>query len=470
MSGNPNIVWSPQAGPQKALIDCPLPEIFFGGARGGGKTDGVLGKFGLKAGRYGPGFNGIFFRRELPMLDDAIERSHEIYRPLGAAWLDQKKTWRFPNGARLRFRPLEKASDAQKYQGQNVTDACIEEVGQYPDPRPIDMLHGVLRSARGVPTQLLMTGNPGGPGQQWLKARYVDPAPLGMSVIRRELPNGKVHKAVFIPSRVQNNRILLANDPDYISRLHLVGSAELVRAWLEGDWNAIEGAFFDCWGTQHVIPPFEVPADWLRFRSFDWGYAAPFSVGWWAIVPDTFRTGGLTLPRGFMLRYREWYGASRPGVGLRLTAEEVAEGILARESGEKVRYGVADPAIFAEDGGPSIGERMARKKVIWRKADNKRVGGMGAVAGWDHVRHRLKHDMIGAFATCTDSIRTIPALQHDEDRPEDLDTTAEDHAADEWRYACASRPWVPAKVAPSKPRDRYDDAFDSGSGASWKTM
>src|SRR5262249_62120964 len=42
----------------------------------------------------------------------------------------------------------------------------------------------------------------------------------------------------------------------------------------------------------------------------------------------------------------------------------------------------------------------------------------------------------------TNPIRTTPVLQHDPDGPEDLDTTAEDHAADEWRYACLSRPWV----------------------------
>ena len=158
-------IWRPQRGPQKSLIDCALAEIFYGGARGGGKTDGVLGKYALKAERYGADFNAIFFRRELPMLDDAIERSHSLYGPIAPyGWNEQKKTWRFPNGGRLRFRPLERVSDAEKYQGQNVTDACVEEAGNYPDSAPIDRLNGVLRSAAGVPTQLILTGNPGGPG------------------------------------------------------------------------------------------------------------------------------------------------------------------------------------------------------------------------------------------------------------------------------------------------------------------
>lgn len=58
--------WRPQPGPQKALIDCPLPEILFGGARGGGKTDGILGKYALKEARYGAAFNAVFFRKEMP--------------------------------------------------------------------------------------------------------------------------------------------------------------------------------------------------------------------------------------------------------------------------------------------------------------------------------------------------------------------------------------------------------------------
>ena len=62
--------------------------------------------------------------------------------------------------------------------------------------------------------------------------------------------------------------------------------------------------------------------------------------------------------------------------------------------------------------------------------------------------------MLYVFDTCRDLIRTLPALQHDAARPEDVDTTAEDHAPDALRYGCMSRPWVsenqpkPAPVFP----------------------
>lgn len=463
------LAWAPQAGPQKALIDCPFREVFFGGARGGGKTDGVLGKYAIKASRYGSGFNALFCRRELPMLDDAIARSHEIYGKIGADWNDQKKTWVFPGGGRLRFRPLERVQDADKYQGQNVSDVCIEEAGIYPDPKPIDRMFGILRSAKGVPTQLILTGNPGGAGQSWIKARYIDPAPGGMTVLTRDLGNGSKHRYVFIPSRIRDNRLLLANDPQYIDNLHLVGGPKLVQAWLDGDWNAVEGAFFDCWSSEkHVVPPFKVPEDWLRFRSADWGSAAPFSVGWWAVVGDDHKLpDGRLLPRGCIVRYREWYGASGPNVGLKMTAEEVARGIKLREVGDKITYGVLDPAAFAVDGGPSIAQMMAREGVIFRAADNKRVSQMGALSGWDQMRARLKGDaegrpMLVVFETCRDFIRTVPGLQHDPDRPEDLDTDGEDHVADEARYGCMSRPYIPKKVAPERPTHLVYEAQPDG--------
>ena len=114
-----------------------------------------------------------------------------------------------------------------------------------------------------------------------------------------------------------------------------------------------------------------------------------------------------------------------------------------------------DPSAFKEDGGPSIAERIAcgsGGKVWFRHADNTRVPARGAMGGWDQVRSRLVVTVTATddcdVATCTDSIRTIPFLQHDPGRQEDVMTDSEDHACDEWRYACMSRPWVPMKEAP----------------------
>lgn len=472
-------LWSPQPGPQKALIDCPLSEVFFGGARGGGKTDGVLGKWAIKERRYGANFNAIMFRRTTVSSEDAIERSKQIYQPLGGKFNESKLIWRMPNGGRVAFAYLDGVTDAEEYQGRNVTDAWVEEAGQYPDPTPIDRLFGVLRSASGVPVQLILTANPGGAGQQWISARYgLIPFPRSPKVVVRELEDGTQHRMAVIPSRITDNRILLDSDPGYLTRLKMVGGQALVKAWLEGDWSAIEGAFFDCWSESlHVVDPFEIPQDWAKFRSGDWGSAKPFSFGWWAIVQDDTQhpVSKVLLPRGAIIRYREWYGCvpGKPNTGLKLTAEQVGRGLAERET-EKVGLGVLDPAAFAEDGGPSIASRITQgsgdKRIFFRRADNKRVSQRGAMGGWDMMRQRLigttidadgnpnpdGRPMIYTFATCRDSIRTIPMLQHDIARPEDLDSEMEDHAADEWRYACMSRPWV--RPAPeTEGRKKFND-------------
>lgn len=461
----PIVLWAPQPGPQTALVTCPVFEVFYGGARGGGKTDGMLGEWAMHADKYGKHANGVFFRRELVQLDEAIARSQELYVHLGAKWNDQKKTWLFPTGARLKFRYLARDADAEAYQGHSYTRVYFEELTNFPDPRPVMKLKATLRSAAGVPCRMRATGNPGGPGHNWVKTRYIDPDIRGYKPITDE--DGL--ERVFIPSRLTDNPALVKNDPTYIARLKQSGSTQLVKAWLEGDWSIVEGAFFDCWGSQHVIRPFAIPEHWLRFRSGDWGSARPFSFGWWAVASDDYEhPDGFVIPRNAIVRYREWYGVHEkpdgtvePNVGLKLHAEVVGEALYRKEKDDpKITYGVLDPSAFSEDGGPSIAERIyngSGKRIAFRRADNARVSQKGAMGGWDQMRGRMIGEdgrpMIYCFSTCVDSIRTIPVLQHDTDKPEDMDSDGEDHAADDWRYACMSRPYTrptPTKTEPIK--------------------
>ena len=483
----PICIWEPQPR-QEAFIACPADDVGFGGARGGGKSDAVVGDWVSHEDYYKSAAIGLTLRRTLVALKELIERAKQILVPIGHIWQEQDKEFRGPNGGRLKFAYLENDSDADGYQGHGYTRIYIEEMGTFPSEAPINKLMATLRSGQGASCQMKSTCNPGGPGHQWVKARYkLDTNPNGMEVYRFEFINPftkkKIEKTrVFIPSKVVDNKYL---GDDYIANLFQVGSENLVKAWLSGDWSVIEGAFFPEWSTdKHVIRPFEIPANWTRFRSGDWGSARPFSIGWWAVVGDEWplqlsihdmgsRVDGrdrvsapirTILPRGAIIRYREWYGASAPNVGLKLTAEVVADGIVSRETGEPrdiegnpaITYGVLDPAAFASDGGPSIAERMATRKVFFRRADNARVSRLGAMGGWDSLRSRLIGDgerpMIYFFSTCRDSIRTLPALQHDLVKAEDVDTESEDHAPDEIRYACMSRPYV--KQIAKRPQDK----------------
>jgi hypothetical protein len=263
---------------------------------------------------------------------------------------------------------------------------------------------------------------------------------------------------MFIPSKTSDNDLMLSKDPFYRNRIKAAtaGNDALRRAWLEGDWDVVAGAFFDCWrNSKHVVKPFQIPEHWLRFRSGDWGSARPFAFHWFAVASEDHVMDSGTIQKGCLVCYREWYGMARDhsgqpkyNTGLKMDAEEVGRGLLQRER-ERVSYGVLDPAAFSHDGGPSIAERIQRgsgNKIHFRRADNSRVGKRGALGGWDQMRARLvgeeEKPMLVFFNTCVDAIRTIPQLQHDPDNLEDVNTDSEDHAPDSVRYACMSRPYV----------------------------
>jgi hypothetical protein len=127
-----SVAWEAQEGPQSDLISCPVFEVFFGGARGGGKTDGVLGDFLEHADAYGENAIGLMIRRQRTELVETIERSKQIYTPLGWKFHEQDKMWRAPDGARLRFAYLETDADAEAYQGHSYTRVYVEEIGNFP--------------------------------------------------------------------------------------------------------------------------------------------------------------------------------------------------------------------------------------------------------------------------------------------------------------------------------------------------
>ena len=235
-------IWSPQPGPQTLLLSCPeeVDEIFFGGARGGGKSDGLIGAWLDHADKYGSHARGMFFRRSLPELEEVQNRMIQIFPRLGATHKYSSRTWTFPSKATLKMSFLDVDDDAVKYQGHQFTWLAFDEAGAWPTPRPIDMLRACLRSPHSVPCRLILTGNPGGKGHQWLQDRFIKPAAPGVP-FRGE--DGTLR--VFIPSKLQDNRILMDADPRYAERLKASGPSWLVRQWLMGDWNARqEGSLF----------------------------------------------------------------------------------------------------------------------------------------------------------------------------------------------------------------------------------
>jgi len=450
------IAWTPQPGPQAALIkagtDCFIDEVFYGGARGGGKTDGMLGDFGVHEQRHGRLARGIFFRRELKQLDDVIERAKELYAGI-ADYNEQKKTFKFRSGALLRFRQLDRDRDAVKYQGQAFTRVYFEELTNFPTDKPYRKLMACLRSAHGVPCGMRSTGNPGGVGHNWVKRRFITSSPPMQPIV--ENIAGKRWVRVFIPARLEDNPKLYTNDPMYEARLHLVGDAQLVKAWLTGNWDITSGGMFDdLWDYDtHVVRPFDIPSSWLIFRAYDWGDAKPFSVGWWARSDGTGDDEVVPIvPRNSMFRIAEWYGWNgQPNEGLGMTASDIARGIVERERVMGIHSRVmAGPGDMpkSQPGEEPMRSRFAREGASFTDANKLKAPGSRA-NGWQKMREMMKaatkqhleDPAIFVFENCTDGfIRTIPTLPRDDKKRDDIDTEAEDHCADESRYALTYSP------------------------------
>lgn len=405
----------------------------------------LLGDFLQDVEEYKKAWQGILFRKSTPELEEVIKRSMDLYPQTGAIWRASTKEWIWPNGARLRMRHIERTEDAMKYQGHQYTWIGFDELGNWANDAPFHMLIATLRGGNTyIPVKRMRaSANPGGPGHTWVKSFFrIAEHPAGYHI--HHDPATKMQR-MFIPSRVQDNQILMENDPNYVNRLKGVGSPELVQAWLDGDWDVILGAYypeFDC--NLHVIEPFPIPREWMKFGAMDWGSSAPFVFGWFAVSdgrPVRLRDGSdVHFPEGSIIQYRELYGG-KDGKGWKLDVEEVADMVLERQAPtEKLHYTSADPSMFRVDGGPSHAERSYNRGLLLDRGDNTRV------PGWDALRARLRgfngRPMLYIFNTCDNTIRTIPSLQHDERNPEDVDTQGDDHCGDMLRYACMSRPWV----------------------------
>ena len=425
-----NVVFKPNTGPQTDFLAASEREVFYGGARGGGKSYAML----VDPLRYcdKTHHRALLLRRTMPELRDLITHSQRLYNRAfpGAKWREQEKEWRFPSGAKIEFGYAENMTDALRYQGQSYTWIGIDELPQYPSPDIYNFLRSSLRSVDPeIPVFMRSTGNPGNIGSQWVREMFVNPAePNKTFNLEISTPTGtKTITRRFIPAKLQDNPYLMQTD-DYYAMLASLPEVQR-KQFLDGDWDAFEDSAFPEFNKSiHVVDPFEVPKGWQKFRAADWGYSSPACVLWFAIDYDN----NLWI-------YRELYTQ-------KITADVFARKVLELERNEYVRYGVLDASTWARRGdiGPSIAETMIQAGCKWRPSDRtprSRLSGKLEI----HKRLKLndnqkKEPGLRIFSTCRNLIRTLPLLPLDDSNPEDIDTNAEDHAYDALRYGCMSRP------------------------------
>jgi hypothetical protein len=456
------IVFEPNPGPQTEFLSASEREVLYGGAAGGGKSYGLLADplryFANK------NFNGLILRRTNDELRELIWKSQELYPKAypGAKWQEKKSQWVFPSGAKLWMTYLEREEDVLRYQGQAFSYIAFDELTQHATPFAWNYMRSRLRTTDPeLPIFMRATSNPGGPGHSWVKQMFIDPSPANKAFAATDIDSGDVlsypeghekhgkplfHRR-FIPATLKDNPYLYS-EGNYEANLLSLPEMQR-RQLLEGDWAIADGAAFpEFRQSHHVVEPFEIPSDWRKFRSCDYGYSSYSAVHWYAIDPS-FET---------LIVYRELYVSKHTG-------RDLAKVILQLERGEQIQYGILDSSCWHQRGqiGPSIAEEMIAEGCRWRPSDRS----AGArVAGRNRLHELLKYDEetkmpgIVFFDTCRQIIADLPVIPSDPKGGDDIDVRyRSDHTYDSIRYGAMSRP---------RAKSPFDDWGKNRTQPSWK--
>lgn len=438
------VIFEPNPGPQTTFLSASEQEVLYGGAAGGGKSYAMVAD--PLRDMNNPKFRGLLFRRTNDELRELKSVSKELYPQAipGFKWHERDSQWVAPSGATLWMTYLDKEDDVLRYQGQAFNWIGFDELTQWATPHAWDYMRSRLRTttASGLQMYMRATTNPGGPGHAWVKKMFIDPAPYGQPFWGTNIDTGKtivypdghsragepVIRRRFIPARLFDNPYL-SEDGMYEANL-LTLPEQQRKQLLEGDWDVAEGAAFPEWNRNlHVIEPFDIPGDWVRFRACDYGYGSYTGVLWFAVSPSSEQ----------LVVYRELYVS-------KVTAQDLADMIVDIERGERVRYGVLDSSLWHNRGdtGPSLAEQMISRGCRWRPSDRSKGS---RVAGKNELHRRLQVDpyleepRLVFFNTCTETTSQLPLIPLDKKNPEDVDTNyTHDHIYDALRYGIMSRP------------------------------
>lgn len=452
--------------PKQALVfNSPANEILYGGAVGGGKSY-LMRALAVTAAAGIPGLNVRIFRRKYSELIANHMAGPNGLRALLAPW-EKAKFVRFnkteivflhKNGpeSKITLTHLNHKKDAYDLQGDEIHLALLDEAGtiwweaiEYIRTRMRAVGLKVPAHLKNLVGKMVLSANPGGICHQELKEQFIEPVePLTL----QQMPKAKGGMLrQFVPAFLEDNPTLMREDPGYEDRVLAMG--KLGKALRFGDWNSVDGAYFDNWDSDiHVVKRIPLPDHLARIRSFDFGSYHPFSHGWYAVADERTpleRKNGTIFypPPGTLIKYKEWYGKSGVNKGVKMLPEHIAAGILVRQDpNERFTDSVADAAFFNKGTGRSVADIFEGMGLRYRMAQNDRF------QGWQQLKQRLGNDTLEPTIyfteACPDTIRCLPIMQHCETRPEDIDSDLEDHAVDETRYACMTRALTTKLVAP----------------------
>ena len=339
--------------------------------------------------------------------------------------------------------------DVHRYQGHQYNLIMFDELTNWPTDYCYIYMFSCMRSAAGTPCFMRAAGNPGSIGHSWVEHRFIR-GKEPYKIYDNDDPKLNIKMTrCFIPALLDDNAILMNNDPGYEQRLKLL-PPHLYEAYRWGKWNIFAGQAF-LLTPRHICEPQRIPDNAQIYMTFDWGYGKPFSVLWWWVDND-----------GRIFLFDEWYGFNgKPDEGIRLTDKEIAEGVIERErlhprvNDTYIR--LCDPTSFnkkpdSKGGGqgPSTAEVFSQYGLFLSPGDPSRKLKIRQF----RERLRVSEDkdelpMMMVYETCKEFLRTVPMLLYSEKNPEDIDTRGEDHCYDAACHICMARPLEPS-ISPDK--------------------
>lgn len=446
--------WTPKSKQQQAFLDSPADICLFGGAAGGGKSEVIL--VDASQGYDQQGYHGVIFRRTFPELQQLMDRSKELYSNLGGTFNSGDKIWRWPWGATIEFKYLEKDDDVYKRQGFEFQYVAFDESTHFLEKQVRYIINSRMRSKYGHRLKVRFGTNPGNRGAPWHKRLFLGPkcphcimkaggtwpktSKLPYQIYKDAswldgVPVGMTTQ--FIPSKVTDTNIFGVAGGEYAKKLKGLPLA-FQAALLEGCWDAFEGQYFDCFDYKcHVMEAGQLDrlqkSWWPYWVSIDYGFAHATVAYLWTMTPS----GHIYTIDEYVIHRRK--------------AVDVAHDLQKLWGEHKIKAWYLSPDAFEHDGTDdfSRAELMSQATGVgFDRAYNERISGA-------MLMYQLLSDFRWHISSkCELLIATIPSRIHgDEKKAEDVkkvDTEDEDDSYDAARYGLASH------INPGKRPDREE--------------
>lgn len=420
---------------QKEFMMAKEKYVAFGGARGGGKSWSVREKAKRLALKWA-GIKVLIIRKTYTDLrDNHILPLRADLPEMLATYKETDKAFVFRNGSRIKCSYFATDADALQYQGQEYDVIFLEEATQFTE-LVFNVLKACLRGANSFPKRMYLTCNPDGVGFLWVKRLFVS----------REYNEGeRPEEYRFIQSLVDDNRILMKMNPDYVEQLDSLPE-DMRKRWRFGSWDVAEGQYFGEFDRRvHTCEPFKIPDEWRVYRTMDYGLDM-LAVYWIAV--DNNKNCYV---------YRELCEENLP-------ISDAAKKILDyTDENERIYATLAPPDLWnrSQETGKSKAFIFNEAGLRLSQSNNDRE------AGWLAIKELLRKDDEGTarlhiFTNCKRLIKNLPELMRDPKRPTDTANEPHEitHAPDALRYFAIywTRPAEPAE--PTRVKYRADILAD----------